>query len=67
VVESTNPVEAVMLAILTALAPPLVSETICAGLVAFTASFPKASVPGETRSGELFKLPADTNTFESTT
>ena len=33
----------------------------------FTASFPKASVPGETLSGELFKLPADINTFESTT
>jgi hypothetical protein len=61
------PAEGVMLAMATALAPPFVSDTVCGGLVAPTASFPNASVPTDNLSGELFKLAASMNTFESKT
>lgn len=54
-----------MLAIFTVPAPELVSDTICGGLTAFTASFPNAKVPTDNSSGELFKLPLAINTAES--
>lgn len=65
VVVSVYPDEVPMLAISTVVDPELVIVTICGGLVAFTASFPNASVPTDKFSGELFKLPVATKTLES--
>jgi hypothetical protein len=56
-----------MLEISTVPEPEFISVTVCAALVAPVATFPNASVPGDTFNDELFKLAPLINTFESTT